>query len=232
MEDTPFIEELTEEGFSRRELLKRGAVAGVGVTALAGLSIETAGARSGADGRHRPLGHASRLARGDGRLQPAHPHEAGVLQAARDQREAVRRRRNGQPAADRSGSAGHGLRLAGRPDRSDRRRRPGHLDLVADPRASVRLRAARGQQDHAPAPAEGEDDLHPQRRLDSDRQPDVGGGRSRPEDRQVPRVRPAMEPGGCTQAGRRRAVVGRAPGSAQRHECDLRRGVQLQVPHR
>ena len=47
MEETPFIEELSEDGFSRRELLKRGAVAGVGITALAGLSIEAAGARSG-----------------------------------------------------------------------------------------------------------------------------------------------------------------------------------------
>jgi len=47
MEETPFIEELTEDGFSRRALLKRGAVAAVGVTALAGLSIEAAGARSG-----------------------------------------------------------------------------------------------------------------------------------------------------------------------------------------
>ena len=49
MEESPFIEELTEEGFSRRGLLKRGAVAGVGVTALAGLSIESAGARSAVD---------------------------------------------------------------------------------------------------------------------------------------------------------------------------------------
>jgi NitT/TauT family transport system substrate-binding protein len=48
MEESPFIEELTKDRFSRRELLKRGAVAGVGVTALAGLSIESAGARSGA----------------------------------------------------------------------------------------------------------------------------------------------------------------------------------------
>jgi NitT/TauT family transport system substrate-binding protein len=46
MEETPFIEELTEEGFSRRGLLKRGVAAGVGVTALAGLSVETASARS------------------------------------------------------------------------------------------------------------------------------------------------------------------------------------------
>jgi NitT/TauT family transport system substrate-binding protein len=46
MEETPFIEELTEEGFSRRGLLKRGAVAGVGMTALAGLTVEAAGARS------------------------------------------------------------------------------------------------------------------------------------------------------------------------------------------
>ena len=30
MEETPFIEELSEDGFSRRALLKRGAVAGVG----------------------------------------------------------------------------------------------------------------------------------------------------------------------------------------------------------
>lgn len=48
MEESPFIEELTKDRFSRRELLKRGAVAGVGVTALAGLGIESAGARSGA----------------------------------------------------------------------------------------------------------------------------------------------------------------------------------------
>jgi NitT/TauT family transport system substrate-binding protein len=44
MEDASF----TEEGFSRRELLKRGAVVGVGMTALAGLSVETAGARRSA----------------------------------------------------------------------------------------------------------------------------------------------------------------------------------------
>ena len=48
MEETPFIEEFSEEGFSRRELLKRGAVAGVGITALAGLSVEAAGARRSA----------------------------------------------------------------------------------------------------------------------------------------------------------------------------------------
>ena len=48
MEDTPFTEESGERGISRRELLKRSAVAGVGVTALAGLSVEAAGARSSA----------------------------------------------------------------------------------------------------------------------------------------------------------------------------------------
>ena len=48
MEGTPFIEGSDERGISRRELLKRGAVAGVGVTALAGLSVESAGARSSA----------------------------------------------------------------------------------------------------------------------------------------------------------------------------------------
>ena len=48
MEDTPFIEGSSERGISRRELLKRSAVAGVGVTTLAGLSVETAGARSSA----------------------------------------------------------------------------------------------------------------------------------------------------------------------------------------
>jgi NitT/TauT family transport system substrate-binding protein len=48
MEDTPFIEESDERGISRRELLKRSAVAGVGVTTLAGLSVETAAARSSA----------------------------------------------------------------------------------------------------------------------------------------------------------------------------------------
>ena len=46
MEEAPFIEEHSEKGVSRRELLKRGAVAGVGFTALAGLNIETAGART------------------------------------------------------------------------------------------------------------------------------------------------------------------------------------------
>ena len=103
MEDTPFIEELTEEGFSRRELLKRGAVAGVGVTALAGLSIETAGARSGAtvDTVRWVTPRGSLEVMDDYNLLD--PDEAGVLQAARDQREAVRRRRNGQLAADRSG---------------------------------------------------------------------------------------------------------------------------------
>jgi NitT/TauT family transport system substrate-binding protein len=45
MEETPFIEVLSEEGFSRRGLLKRGVVAGVGMTALAGLGVEAAGAR-------------------------------------------------------------------------------------------------------------------------------------------------------------------------------------------
>jgi NitT/TauT family transport system substrate-binding protein len=44
MEESPFIEESSETGISRRELLKRGAVAGVGATALAGLTVETAGA--------------------------------------------------------------------------------------------------------------------------------------------------------------------------------------------
>jgi NitT/TauT family transport system substrate-binding protein len=48
MEDTPFIEGPDERGISRRELLKRSAVAGVGATALAGLTVETAGARSSA----------------------------------------------------------------------------------------------------------------------------------------------------------------------------------------
>jgi len=46
MEESPFIEELSEEGFSRGGLLKRGAVAGVGMAALAGLTVEAAGARS------------------------------------------------------------------------------------------------------------------------------------------------------------------------------------------
>ncbi len=41
MEETPF----GEGGFSRRGLLKRGVVAGVGMTALAGLGVEAAGAR-------------------------------------------------------------------------------------------------------------------------------------------------------------------------------------------
>ena len=40
MEETPFIDVLSEEAFSRRGLLKRGVVAGVGMTALAGLGIE------------------------------------------------------------------------------------------------------------------------------------------------------------------------------------------------
>ena len=48
MEDSPFIEGASERGISRRALLKRSAVAGVGVTTLAGLSVETAGARSSA----------------------------------------------------------------------------------------------------------------------------------------------------------------------------------------
>lgn len=46
MEETPFIEGLGKESISRRGLLKRGAAAGVGMTALAGLSVETASARS------------------------------------------------------------------------------------------------------------------------------------------------------------------------------------------
>ena len=45
MEDTPFSEEVSEGGLSRRGLLKRGVVAGVGITALAGLGVEAAGAR-------------------------------------------------------------------------------------------------------------------------------------------------------------------------------------------
>ncbi len=49
MEETPF----SEKGFSRGGLLKRGAVAGVGVTALAGLGVEAAGARSKAPGAAR-----------------------------------------------------------------------------------------------------------------------------------------------------------------------------------
>jgi len=44
MEETPFIESPDESALSRRELLKRGAVAGIGVTALAGLSVDTASA--------------------------------------------------------------------------------------------------------------------------------------------------------------------------------------------
>ena len=44
MEETPF----GEGGLSRRGLLKRGVVAGVGITALAGLGVEAAGARPSA----------------------------------------------------------------------------------------------------------------------------------------------------------------------------------------
>ena len=44
MEETP----IGQSGLSRRELLKRGVVAGVGATALAGLGVETAGARPSA----------------------------------------------------------------------------------------------------------------------------------------------------------------------------------------
>ena len=44
MDETPFSEELGKEAFSRGGLLKRGAVAGIGMSALAGLSVETAGA--------------------------------------------------------------------------------------------------------------------------------------------------------------------------------------------
>ncbi len=44
MDETPFSEELGKEAFSRGGLLKRGAVAGIGMTALAGLSVEAAGA--------------------------------------------------------------------------------------------------------------------------------------------------------------------------------------------
>lgn len=50
MEKAPFIGETDETGLTRRELLKRGAVAGIGVSALAGLSANGAWARSsGAD---------------------------------------------------------------------------------------------------------------------------------------------------------------------------------------
>lgn len=44
MDEPRLIEEHGERGISRRELLKRSAVTGIGVTALAGLSIEAAGA--------------------------------------------------------------------------------------------------------------------------------------------------------------------------------------------
>jgi NitT/TauT family transport system substrate-binding protein len=49
MKETPFIEGLGNETISRRGLLKRGAVAGVSVTALAGVGAGTAAARSTAD---------------------------------------------------------------------------------------------------------------------------------------------------------------------------------------
>lgn len=49
MEDTPFIEEPGDGKFSRSGLLKRGAVAGVSLTALAGVGAGTAAARTMAD---------------------------------------------------------------------------------------------------------------------------------------------------------------------------------------
>jgi NitT/TauT family transport system substrate-binding protein len=45
MEDSPFVKGSGQEGISRREVLKRGVVAGVGMTALAGLGVEAAGAQ-------------------------------------------------------------------------------------------------------------------------------------------------------------------------------------------
>ena len=47
MEDNVVIEELGEGGFTRRELVKRTAAAGVGLSALGGLTVEAASAKSG-----------------------------------------------------------------------------------------------------------------------------------------------------------------------------------------
>ena len=46
MEETPVIGEISGDGLSRRELLKRGAVAGLGISAFASLGVEVASARS------------------------------------------------------------------------------------------------------------------------------------------------------------------------------------------
>lgn len=48
MEEKVILEQFDENGFTRTELLKRAAVAGVGLSALGGLAAETASARSGA----------------------------------------------------------------------------------------------------------------------------------------------------------------------------------------
>ena len=216
MEDTPFIEGSSERGISRRALLKRSAVAGVGVTTLAGLSVESAGARSEC-GRHRSLGLASRQPRGDGRLQPARSHRDGLLQAPQHQRQAERWRRD-QATCRRSPPA----------NRTWVTPRPGVLTASVeagvpvtsvwehDPEPGVRLRPSCGQQDQEPAAAAGEDDRPVQHRLEGDRRPDAGGGRSRPEDRQVPGVRPTVEPSGRVEVWPTPDCPGRASGRSSK----------------
>ena len=235
MEESPFG---AREEISRRGLLKRGALQaqesllsrlGVGPPASA---AERRGCRrrGGAERCDGPLGLAARHARGDGRLQPLVPIEHGLLQVARDQRQADprRRQRRAARAVRRAEPGRHGLRLAGRPHRVDRRRRPRDLGLGHDLRArSSTSSLPGGQQDHAPAAAEGKDDRPRHVGLEGDRRPDAGGGRGRSEDRQVP--------SSSGRSGTRRSRLSRPTPGSRGKACGhswRRLGAEAQVPDR
>ena len=104
---------------------------------------------------------------------------------------------------------------------------PVHLDLGAVSGPGLRLRASRQEQDHAPAPAEREDDrpVHGSagRAIVNPMLAEVGVN---PKSVKYRAVRPAVGAGGRPRAGRRRAGLGRPARAAGRSVGDLRLGVR------